>query len=184
MNEKESAAYAASLQPIARIPDQFRELATAAEQEQEFSRRDCWLDAARKVERALAAAPAQPAAPTAGKPEAGELAADMLRDCVNIFGLARSEGHHIGGTYTDEAMLAEADRLAALHPAPASGGEAVREAAQALVDKLAVIHADPQFFNVWLHAHNHGRPYTGPTYESELQALTAALAPQRSERGE
>ncbi len=42
-----------------------------------------------------------------------KLIADILRDHINIFSMARSEGHGIGGTYTDEAVLHQAALLEA-----------------------------------------------------------------------
>lgn len=53
--------------------------------------------------------------------------------------------------------------------------DAVVAAAKALVARLDMIEADDRYQSVWLHAYNHGLPYTGPTYEAELQALRAAL---------
>lgn len=52
----------------------------------------------------------------------------------------------------------------------------VVDAAARLVAKLEAIHADARYSGVWALAQLHHGPYTGPTYEAELSALTDALS--------
>jgi len=53
--------------------------------------------------------------------------------------------------------------------------DALREALGGLVARLDEIHGDSRFQSVWMMAEVHGNPYTGPTYENELNAARAAL---------
>lgn len=50
--------------------------------------------------------------------------------------------------------------------------------AQLLVNKLSVVHADAKYLAVWTCWQLHFGRYTGPTYEAELNDLTAALQPK------
>lgn len=55
--------------------------------------------------------------------------------------------------------------------------ERLRKAAQELVDRIDLIHANESYKAIWVCALVNHCEYTGPTYEAELKALSAALKP-------
>jgi len=71
----------------------------------------------------------------------------------------------------DEAM----NMLGAASASNATLEQTVR-AANALVTKLRVVHDDARYERVWHVAQTKLGPYTGPKYDTEMEALRAALA--------
>jgi len=58
------------------------------------------------------------------------------------------------------------------------------EAAKDLLNKMDLIEADEGFKSVWSLAMIHGQPYTGPTYEMELQELRDSLATKEKKKND
>ena len=76
------------------------------------------------------------------------------------------------GGYTDSERRKAEQRIQAL-------GAAMLAALEALVNQLEVCHNDERFRSVWVLSHLHIGPYSGPKYESELEAAKAAIAKAR-----
>jgi hypothetical protein len=55
----------------------------------------------------------------------------------------------------------------------------LRAALARLVDRLDFIHDDDKFKSVWIVNQLHVGPYTGPTYEAELNAARALAHPEQ-----
>lgn len=73
--------------------------------------------------------------------------------------------------------------LALIRRAQASPSADVTELARALVAKLEEIAEHPSFKGIWGYLHVHGYHYSGPSWDSDLEALRAALPiPQEPDR--
>ena len=51
----------------------------------------------------------------------------------------------------------------------------LKKKAQALIDKIEKIHQSEEYKSVWTLAWSHGMPYSGETYEKELEELKKQL---------
>ena len=100
---------------------------------------------------------------------------EELREAWERGALDEHDGQ--GGTRSNRNVKVLLALRAALSPDAGTGWlpPEVREQAQALCEKLDEIMAHPSYQSVFTQAHNHGFPYSGPTWEKELNVLRAAL---------
>lgn len=94
-----------------------------------------------------------------------------LREAERAGGMRRKDGlaliETLDGEFTRQFREAE--------EALREETQGPRAALEKLLEKLGQVESHPEYKSVWTLAYLHGQPYSGPTWEKEVQDARAAL---------